>query len=67
MTDPLREAMIDVWECVYQMQVIVSAMDPSLLEKIGAHIINLQYRIAIAKLRAEPCGPRGHAALLDTA
>lgn len=58
MTDPLREAMIDVWECVYQMQIIVSAMDPSRLDKIGAHIINLQYRIAIAKLRAEPCGGR---------
>lgn len=58
MTD-VRKALLDVWESIYQIQVIGCAMDPSLLDQFDAHIVNLQYRIAIAKQRANPCAPRG--------
>lgn len=62
MSDALRVAMLDVWESIYQIQVIGCAMDPALLDQIDDHIANLRYRIAVAKHRAKPCGPRGRQA-----
>lgn len=58
MNDPVREALLDVWRQLYQVQVLIVAMDPELLEQIDVAVGLLQYRVRIAKRRSKPFTPR---------
>lgn len=54
MIDPLRQAMLDVWESLYDVQVLVAPLNPALLDDIGDRLATLSYRVHLAKQRARP-------------
>lgn len=56
---PMRRALLDLWEQLYLVQVLIVAMDPDLLDQIGVQAGLLQYRIRLAKQAALSKGNRG--------
>lgn len=39
MKDPLRQAMLDVRESLYQIQVLIAPLDPTLLDQVSNHLV----------------------------
>jgi hypothetical protein len=54
----VREAMTDVWRQLYEVQVLVTAMDPALLDQIDVQLTQLQYRVFCAKARVKSSDSR---------
>jgi hypothetical protein len=52
--DPLREAMLECWELIYQIQVLIAPLDAAMLDQVSDRMTSLSYRVHVAKQRAKP-------------
>ena len=53
-----REALMQIWRALYDVQVLVAAMDEGLLAEIEQQVEFLQYRVRSARLRVNATEPR---------